>query len=163
MLLDDVLDAHVRVGAVAAEARVGVLAAERAFGATFGRAIGPAYDAYQMADGAVKWFETGSSDAFGQAGMGVALAWLGGVIVGGAALLFGAELLAVAAFAALGAGVGSLLGPSVFDWFNQQDFGFWNSIFDEAGHLADNIGDFFTSAARFVARVLSDPRASALG
>ena len=151
-LLDPVLTAEARVGALAAEAKMGVEAAQSAFGGAFGRAIGPAYDAYQMADGALTWAETGNSDSFGQAAMGVALSALGGIALGGLLAFAGLPALGVAAFAALGAGLGSLMGPGAYDAFNQwasEQGDFWTWLFNKAGQMNSALNTLFQSAVIF--------------
>ena len=86
-------------------------------GGVFGRVIGPAYDGAQMISGAIDWAQTGNSDSFGAACMGVVLSAGLAIIVGGLAVAaIGPGVIALT-FAAAGAVIGSALGSTVFDAF----------------------------------------------
>lgn len=147
-ILDPALSAEVRVVAAPRGSRIGIQSAEAAFGGSLGRAVGPAYDAYQMAQGALQWGATGNSAAFGQAATGVALSWALGIVLGGIiAPAAGLGVIGVAATAGIGAGIGSLLGEDAFNWFSNlanENPGFLTAIFN----IYDSVAvDFLAAAA----------------
>ncbi|WP_234106995.1 hypothetical protein, partial [Streptomyces venezuelae] len=105
-LLSDLGNAKANLNALAAEIRTVSRTTSEAIGGGFGRAIGPAFDAYAMMDGAIKWVRTGDSEAFGGAAMGVLLSAGLGMFGAGIATLAGAPLVGVLLAAAAGATIG---------------------------------------------------------
>lgn len=160
-LLDPVLSAEARVAALAAEARTGVLAAEKSFGGTFGRAVGPAFDAFQLTQGALNWGSTGDSTAFGQAAVGVALSWGAGIVFGAGAFALGAGALGAALAAGIAAGIGAALGNAVFDLINDASRSHpesWDWFYGKTalgkglGRVFVEVADFFGLSQRIVPR-----------
>ena len=115
------------------------------------KAAGPVVDAALMADGLWEWSQTGSSDKFGQACLGVLGGILGG-IVGGTVGAFGGPLIG-AAGAGIGAALGSAAGESLygaldkwFDWATGSEGGMLGiGEWGDAG-LNPGIGDNFDAA-----------------
>jgi hypothetical protein len=106
-LLNQQVDAKVRLDAVAQQTKTAINQASDLFKGNLGTAIGPAFDAYQMADGVVEWYQTGKSDKFGGAAMGVLLSAGGGLFLG-----FLAGFAFVGMPVVIAAGIGALIGAA---------------------------------------------------
>jgi hypothetical protein len=110
-------NALANLNALAEDIRSAAAKAPDALGGGFGRAIGPAFDAYSMMEGATEWVNTGKSEKFGGAAMGVVLSAFFGAVGAGLATFVGAPLIVVLVMAAAGATIGSAIGGEVFKEF----------------------------------------------
>ncbi|MDP3223822.1 MAG: hypothetical protein Q8M96_11875, partial [Rubrivivax sp.] len=131
-LLDTMVDKKAALDGLAREAKAAASLGDQMLGGSFGRALGPAFDAAQMAAGALDWANTGNSDKFGGAAMGVALAGGFGIIVGGLATALALPVVVVAVAAGAAAIFGSALGDLMYSRFR------------------DSVNDFFLGARNFV-------------
>ena len=116
-LLNQQVDARMRLDSVTQQARNAIDQASDLFKGNLGRAIGPAFDALQMTEGAVEWYQTGSSDKFGGAAMGVLLSAGGGLFAAGIAGALGVVGMPVAIAAGIGALIGAASGDRVYNAF----------------------------------------------
>jgi hypothetical protein len=133
-LLDQGLDARATLNGIATEAKLAAQQAGDIFGGNLGRFIGPAFDAAQMITGAVDWANTGNSDKFGGAAMGVLLS--AGFGIAGAALL--PFVTGSAIIIAIGAGIGALIGAASGDAIYAE--------FRDSPIVADIVNSLFTAA-----------------
>ena len=152
-LTADAASAQAKAAQLAAEAEKALQPIRKAKGllGPAAKAAGPVVDAALMADGLWEWSQTGSSDKFGQACLGVLGGILGG-IVGGTVGAFGGPLIG-AAGAGIGAALGSAAGESLygaldkwFDWATGSEGGMLGiGEWGDAG-LNPGIGDNFDAA-----------------
>ena len=159
-LTADTASAQAKAAQFAADAQKGLRILENAKGllGSAAMAAGPIVDAAMMAEGLWEWTQTGSSDKFGQACMGVIGGTLGGIMGASLGVLLGP------AAAAAGAGIGAVIGSSLGEIF----YGALNKWVDWAmgpegwmlgmgewgdGGLNGIIADNFNAAQAWVRRV----------
>jgi hypothetical protein len=133
-LLNQAVDGRIRLDGIANEAKNAATRAGDVFGGNLGRVIGPAFDAAQLIAGAIDWVQTGNSDKFGGAAMGVLLSAGGGILLATLAAPFIGAGVGLAVIAGLGALIGSASGDSVFAAFRDSSF------------IQDLVNTLFTSA-----------------
>jgi hypothetical protein len=131
-LLNQSVDAKVRLDTVTQNAKVAIDQASDLFKGDLGKAVGPAFDAYQMADGVVEWYQTGSSDKFGGAAMGVLLSAGVGLFAAGLVGAVGVVGMPVAIAAGIGALIGASAGDGVYKAFRDAVSPLINTLFQSA-------------------------------
>lgn len=140
-LLEPILGSKAALDGVAREARNAAQDAEKAFGGKLGRVLGPAFDAGQMIAGLWDWIDTGNSDKFGGAAMGVALSAGFGIIGAALAGSLGLPVIAVAVVAGVVAIMGSMAGDYVFGLLSDAV---------HSGRLSDAVNSLFLDARNFI-------------
>jgi hypothetical protein len=155
-LASDLAAGQDALGNFVKEANTAIENAAKTTGSTLGQAAGPIIDAAQMAAGAVEWHQTGESTQFGEACAGAALgAALGAIATLGVAIVGTVPVITAAAVIGVAAGIGSLLGPNAFNWFNDVSRPFFDWFFEDLGagvgigRIHQAIADFFGLSQRW--------------